>query len=101
MKRLDRLRDEGLQHVALDRQAQSRERATRDVLPATAMPTLRARIVPRVVSTPTTRPPSRTEARDLAVLDDVDAERRSPRARSPTRRHRGAPCRRARCSSPP
>ncbi len=48
--------------------------ATRDELPATAMPTLPAPIVPRVVSTPVTLAVGvAREAGDLAVLDDVDA----------------------------
>ena len=47
--------------------------ATRELLPATAMPTLLAPIGPRVVSTPLTRPSSIADAGDLAVLDDVDA----------------------------
>ena len=45
-------------------------------LPAATTPTLRVRMRPRVVSSASTAPPaSRADARDLAVLDDVDAER--------------------------
>ena len=73
--RLQRLGDEGLQHVGLDRQAQPGQGRDWPVWPATASPTLPARIGPRVVSTPTTRAVLEDEAGDLAFLDDVDAER--------------------------
>ena len=46
------------------------------VWPAATTPTFRAAIVPRVVSTPVTAPAaSRSDPGDLAILDDVDAER--------------------------
>ena len=43
-------------------------------MPATATPTFGARMVPRLVSMPTMRSPLLHEARDFAVLDDVDTE---------------------------
>ena len=102
MQRLDRFGDEGLQHMALDGQSQ----AGHGREPAMCCPRLpsrlcRARISPRVVSTPVMRPRFAHEAGHFAVLDDVDAADRSPRAHSPTRQHRGEPCRRASAAARP
>ena len=75
-QRLQRLAHERLQQVAFDRQPQPRHARRPDgVVRRPRGRSCFAPMKPRVVSTPTTRPPSTSNAGHLAVLDDVDAAR--------------------------
>ena len=79
-ERLQPFGDEGLQHMALDRQAQPGHLGDPDELPAAASASLPQPMKPLTWSR--RRPPGRlaADAGDLAILDDVDPALSAPRA---------------------
>ena len=100
-QRLDALRHEGLQHVALDRQPQPRERRHARGVAGAGEPDLAGAHEALARIDADDAPALDADARHLAVLHDVDAALARRPAHSPRPPHRAAPCRRAAAAARP